>query len=160
MKRQTQQRAALLLAIGGLALALVACGRASEADILSAVGITPTATRSPEEIAASTATAAAQQTAEAAEAGSPAVDVAALGDVTRGRGTFGTWCVNCHTPGGGGTGPDILAPGSAGAAITLDSLTVLLRQGENHPPGPYQSFSISDRAIGDLAAYILAEAGA
>lgn len=157
MKREAQQRAALLLAIGGLALALVACGRATESDIFAAVGITPTATRGPEEIAASTATAVAQQTAEAAEAGSPAAEAAALGDVDRGRSTFNTWCLNCHTPGGGGQAPDILAPAGPGADLAPDAFTVFIREGETHPPGPYRTSDFSARQLGDLLAYILAE---
>jgi mono/diheme cytochrome c family protein len=158
VRTQTGKRAALLLTVVSLALVLVACGRATEADILAAVGITPTATQSAEQIATSTAAAAAQQTAAAGAASSPAVDVAALGDVNRGRNTFNTWCLNCHQPGGSGTGPDLLAPGGPGASITLESLTVLIREAPEHnPPGPYDSTFISDRSIGDLAAYILSE---
>jgi mono/diheme cytochrome c family protein len=160
--RESQKRAALLVTIGGLALLLVACGRASEADIFAAVGITPTATLSADQIAASTATASAQQTADAAAAGSPAAgspaaEVAALGDVNRGRSTFGTWCQNCHTPGGGGQAPDILAPAGPGADLALDTFTVFIREGETHPPGPYRTSDFSDRQLGDLLAYILAE---
>ena len=104
-----------------------------------------------------TAAAIAQQTAAA---GTPAVDIAALGDVNRGRSTFGTYCANCHTPGGTVAGPDLLAAGGPGASITLESLKTFLREGTNdHDPGPYQSFDITDRQIGDIAAYILAESG-
>lgn len=156
MSRETGRRAVLLSAVVGLAFALVACGRATETDIFAAVGITPTSTQSPDEIATSTAAAIAQQTAVA---GSPTVAVAALGDVSRGRGTFSTWCQNCHQPGGSGSGPDVLAAGGIGVDVNLESLTVLIREAEVdvHPPGPYDTFIISDRSIGDLAAYILAE---
>jgi mono/diheme cytochrome c family protein len=156
LTHETGRRGALLLVIGGLVFGLVACGRASESELLSAVGITPTATQSPEEIATVTAIAVAQQTAAA---GTPAVDIAALGDVESGRRIFNDQgCINCHRPGGGGTGSDLLAPGGPGASLTLESLTVLVREAPNdHPPGPYRSFEITDRSIGDLAAYILAE---
>ena len=155
MRRETGKRAALLSTVVGLALALVACGRASETDLLSAVGITPTATRSAEEVASATAAAAAQQTAAASVSASPAGAVGALGDVNRGRGDFGTWCQNCHRP--GGNGPDILATGGPGAAPTLHTFTVLIREGADHPPGPYRTSDFSDRQLGDLLAYILAE---
>jgi mono/diheme cytochrome c family protein len=151
---QTGRRATLLLAIGVVAVGLVACGQASESDIFEAVGITPTATQSAEEIAAMTATVSAQQTASA---GTPAVDVAALGDVTQGKNTFNTYCAQCHTPGGGGVGPDLLAAGGPGALLDIESFTAFLRAGEDHPPGPYQSFDISDRQVGNIAAYIVAE---
>ena len=156
MSRETGKRAALLATVGGCAILLVGCGRASEVDILAAVGITPTATRSPEELATATAAAAAQQTEAAAAVGSPAA-VAALGDVNRGRSTFNTWCLNCHQPGGGGTGPDILAAGGPGASLNLEGFTVLIRQGTDHPPGAYRTSDFSDRQMGDLLAYILAE---
>nr|MDQ3045182.1 cytochrome c [Chloroflexota bacterium] len=90
-----------------------------------------------------------------AEASSPgaAAGAIALGDVSRGEVTFNNFCINCHRP--GGTGPDLLAPGGPGTGITVESLTVLLREGVDHPPGPYPDFSIPDSAIPNVAAYIV-----
>lgn len=154
----TGKRATLLVTLIGVAIFVAACGRASDNDIFQALGITPTPTQSAEQIATATAQVAAQQTAVAAAVGSPGAGGAvALGDVTRGERTFNQWCLNCHKA--GGPGGDILSPGSPGSGMTIDSLTVLIREGADHPPGPYQTFQISDRALNDLAAYIAAHAG-
>lgn len=155
----TRTRAGLLATLAGVALLVVACGRASDAEIFSAVGITPTPTQSAEQIATATAAVAAQQTAVAAAVASPGSGGAvAMGDITRGERTFNSNCVQCHSA--GAAGGDILSPGSPGSGITIDALTVLVREAPNHtPPGPYQSFQISDRALNDLLAYLIAQAG-
>ena len=152
-------RAGLLLTVVGLALALTACGRASQSDIFAALGITPTPTRSPEEIASATAAAIAQQTAAASASGSPAGGAVA-GDVTVGRRIFITWCVNCHVPGGGGSAPDILVADGPASSMTFDEFKAFIRGGEEHPPGPYRTSDFSDRQLGDLWAYIVAESAA
>jgi len=156
----TRTRAGLLLTLGVVALLVVACGRASDAEIFSAIGITPTPTQSPEQIATATAVVAAQQTAVAAAVASPgAGGTVAMGDITRGERTFNSNCVQCHSA--GAAGGDVLSPGSPGSGMTLDSLTVLVREAPNHaPPGPYQTFQISERALTDILAYFVAEAGA
>ena len=148
----------LLFGMVGMTLLVAACGRASDADIFSAIGITPTPTQSPEQIATATAVVAAQQTAVAAAASSPGAGGAvAMGDITRGERAFNSNCVRCHSA--GGDGGDILAPGGPASALTLESLTTLVREAPNHsPPGPYQSFQVSDRALNDLLAYLIAEA--
>jgi mono/diheme cytochrome c family protein len=155
--RSTRTKALLLFGMVGMTLIVAACGRASDADILSAIGITPTPTQSPEQIATATAAVAAQQTAVAAAAASPGAGGAvAMGDITRGERTFNSNCVQCHTA--GAAGGDITAPGGPASALTLDSLTILVREGTNHtPPGPYQTFQVSDRALGDILAYLIAE---
>ena len=153
-------RPALLTTIIGVAVLVAACGRASEQEINQALGITPTPTLSAEQIATGTAAAAAAaatRTAEAAMAGSPGA-AAALGDVASGKTQFNTWCLNCHRV--GGTGPDLLAAGGPGANLTTEQLLPMIRTGENHsPPGPYQTFMLSDKAVADITAYLRSEAG-
>ena len=158
--RSTRTKALLLFGMVGMTLIVAACGRASDAEIFSAIGITPTPTQSPEQIATATAVVAAQQTAVAAAAASPGAGGAggavAMGDITRGERTFNSNCVQCHSA--GAVGGEITAPGGPASALTLESLTTLVREAPNHtPPGPYQSFQVSDRALGDLLAYLIAE---
>lgn len=141
-----------------IAIALVAagCGRATQQQIDQALGITPTATLSAEQIAAETAAASATSAARELAMSSPGA--VALGDVAQGERQFGTWCIGCHSA--GGAGPDILSPGSAGASVTAEQLQALVRDGEGHtPPGPYKATEITDKQIKDLAAYILSSAG-
>ena len=161
--RPRDRRALWLGMVFTAAVGLAACGRASQNDIFNAVGVTPTPTQSAVELAAATDAAvasAATSTARAvAAASSPdsADGALALGDISRGEATFNNFCINCHRP--GGTGPDLLAPGGPGTGITVESLTILLREGTNHPPGPYPDFSIPDSAIPNIAAYIADGAG-
>lgn len=158
-QRPTLRRAALLLVTAALVTFAAACGRATETEINAALGITPTPTPSAEEIAAATERAQAAASAQAAAAASPgtAGQVAAVGDPVRGRSRFGTYCLQCHGP--GGTAPNLLEPGGPGAALTYDELLVLIREGANHPPGPYPTFTLPDRTVADILAYILQEAG-
>jgi len=146
----------------GVALVAAACGRASPEEIDQALGITPTATASAEEITAATSAAAAQAAAAAAAASSPGASpgaaVAAEGDVRRGSSVFQRTCSACHRP--GGQGGDILASGGSGADVTADNLLPVIRQGTNHPRGPYAATQISDVAVNDLAAFIRSEASA
>ena len=139
-----------------VALVGAACGRATEDQINQALGITPTATLSAEQIAAATEAASATAAARLLAASSPGA--ASQGDVTQGRRQFTTWCSGCHGP--GGAGPDILSPGSAGSSVTADSLLPLVREGTGHasPPGPYLPTEISDDQIADIAAYLNSEA--
>ncbi|CAA9545018.1 MAG: hypothetical protein AVDCRST_MAG19-382 [uncultured Thermomicrobiales bacterium] len=157
------RRGTLLVAMIGLAISVAACGRASQAEIEQALGITPTATASAAEIAGATEAAVratmAAETAVAAAVASGGGRQVALGDVTRGSRQFLTQCSGCHRV--GGAGPDLLSPGSAGAAVNTETLMPLLREGIGHPvpPGPYPAPLLSDGAIADLAAYIASEAG-
>ena len=146
-----RRRFTFLVTLVSVALVGAACGRASEEQINQALGITPTATMSAEQIAS--ATEAASATAAARELALASPGAAALGDVTQGARQFQTWCSGCHGP--GGIGPDIRSPGSAGASVTADSLLPLVREGEAHdPPGPYLATEITDGQIADIAAYL------
>ena len=145
-----RRRFTLLVTLVSVVLVGAACGRATEQQINQALGITPTATMSAEQIASATEAANATATSRALALASPG---GALGDVTQGARQFQTWCAGCHTP--GGMGPDIRAPGSAGASATADSLLPLVREGEGHdPPGPYLSTEITGGQIADIAAYL------
>jgi mono/diheme cytochrome c family protein len=146
------KRGVILATVIASAIGLAACGRATEEQINQALGITPTPTRTAEEIVEATAAAEATVAArEAAQATPGGADVAFLGDATRGKNTFNMWCVACHGP--GGTGGDIM--GLDG--YTPDTFMTLVRTGEGHPPGPYQSFQITDSAVMDLGAYLASE---
>ncbi len=146
------RRFTLLGALIAVAVTAAACGRASEVEINQALGITPTATLSAEQIAL--ATEAASATASARELALSSPGASALGDVTQGARQFQTWCSGCHGP--GGAGPDILSAGSAGSSVTVDSLLPLVREAVGHstPPGPYLPTEISDGQIADIAAYL------
>jgi mono/diheme cytochrome c family protein len=155
------RRAALLISLIAVAVGVAACGRASQAEIDQALGITPTPTPSQEQIAASTAAAASAVAAQTAAAANPAPgggQAAAVGDVTRGSRQFTTQCAGCHRP--GGPGGDILAPGGPGVDVTYETLLPLIREGNGHPvpPGPYPATLLSDSAVQDLAAFIRSRA--
>ena len=150
-----RRRFTVLVTLISVVMIGAACGRATEEQINQALGITPTATMSAEQIAS--ATEAASATAAARELALSSPGAGALGDVTQGARQFQTWCSGCHGP--GGIGPDIRAPGSAGASVTADSLLPLVRDGEGHtPPGPYLPTEISNDQIADVAAYLNQEA--
>ncbi len=153
-------RSTLLATVIGVAFLVAACGRATEEEINQALGITPTPTRSAEEIATGTAAAqvaAATRTAEAAAmAGSPGAAVA-LGDVTRGRTQFTLNCIGCHGP--AGQGGNLLEAGGPGSGLTYEQLLAVVRQGQNHPT-KFETFRISDKSIADVLAYIQAQSGA
>ena len=149
-----------LMAIFTALVLLVACGRATDQEIDQALGIEPTATIDPTVSAGQTATAAFDES----QAGSPgadgrAVPVAVAGNPLLGRSRFNFVCAICHTVGGGGSAPDLLAAGGAGAGITLEELQLIVREGQNHPPGPYQAFQVTDDDIANIAALILEQAG-
>jgi mono/diheme cytochrome c family protein len=151
-----RRRFMLLATVISVALVAAACGRATDDQINQALGITPTPTLSAEAIASSTALAGATATAHALALSSPSA--VALGDVKKGQDQFMTWCSGCHSP--GGSGPDILSPGSAGAKVTADSLLPLVREGKGHtPPGPFKATEITDKQVKDIAAYLHASAG-
>lgn len=150
------RRLTFMITVFSIALVAVSCGRATEDQINQALGITPTATLSAEQIASSTAAAGATSTARALAASSPGT--VAQGDVTQGKRQFDTWCVACH--GAGGSGPDLLEAGGAGASVNADMLLPLVREGAGeHPPGAYKTTEITDKQIVDVAAYIQSSAG-
>jgi mono/diheme cytochrome c family protein len=149
------RRFVLLVSLITVALGGAACGRATEDQINQALGITPTATQSAEQIVAATEAASATAAARQLAASSPGAAV--LGDVTQGSRQFQTWCSGCHGP--GGQGPDIRSPGSPGETVTAESLLALVREGVGHPappdpPGVYRTTEISDKQVADLAAYL------
>ena len=150
------RRSVLLVALITVALGAAACGRATEVQINQALGITPTATQSAEQMASATEAASATSAARLLAASSPGA--VAQGDVSQGSRQFQTWCAGCHRP--GGAGPDILSPGSPGASVTAESLLPLIREGVGHakPPGPYRTTEISDKQVADIAAYMNVQA--
>jgi mono/diheme cytochrome c family protein len=150
-----RQRFSLLLSIVAVVVVATACGRATEEQINQALGITPTPTHEAL-LASASGTATDAGTAPAGTGG--ASPVVALGDVTKGKRQFNTWCAGCHGP--AGPGPDIRSPGSAGGSVTVESLTPLIREGEGHatPPGPFKPTEISNTQIADIAAYLRSEA--
>ncbi len=150
---QTARRCfTLIAALVAVVTVAAACGRATEDQINQALGITPTATLSAEQIAS--ATEAADATAAARELSLSTPGAAALGDVAQGARQFQTQCSGCHRA--GGAGPDILSAGSPGASVNVDSLLPLIRDAIGHtsPPGPYLPTEISDAQIADIAAYL------
>lgn len=150
------KRLGLMTTVVSVALTLAACGRATEEQINQALGITPTATMSAEQVAESTAAANATSAAKELALASPGA--AAAGDVTAGKRQFNTWCIGCHGP--GGAGPDILSPGSPGSSVDPATLLAMIREGEGHtPPGPYKPTELSDKQVTDLAAYLQSAPG-
>lgn len=144
-----KHRAAILGSVIVAAIGLSACGRATPEQIDMALGITPTATQSAEEIAQATAdasaTAEAREIALATPGGASAMF---LGDAAKGKTTFTMWCMACHGP--GGAGGDVTGlPG-----YSPDSFMTFIRTGEGHPPGPYQAFQVTDGAVMDLGTYL------
>jgi mono/diheme cytochrome c family protein len=153
--KAVHRRLALLVAVITVALGAAACGRATEDEINQALGITPTATQSAEQVASATEAASATTAAQLLAVSSPGA--AAQGDVRQGSRQFQTWCSGCHGP--GGVGPDIRSPGSPGATVTAESLLALVREGVGHPeppdpPGVYRTTEISDKQVADIAAYL------
>jgi mono/diheme cytochrome c family protein len=155
-------RLSLLVIVLGVAAVAVACGRASDDDVLSALGITPTATMSAEQMSTSTAVAVADQetrTAAMAEieaGGASPVSLAAAGDVVQGKTQFQIRCLRCHQPTGTGAGPSLAGPGNAATLLSDQEIVDLVRTGEGHaaPPGPLNEVTISDRQMINILAYI------
>jgi mono/diheme cytochrome c family protein len=156
-------RLSLMMVMCGLAALLVACGRASPADIDAALGITPTPTLSAEQIATGTAEALADQqtrTAAQAQLGSPGsggpVELAAAGNPALGRTQYLLRCQQCHAPGGAGRAPALAGPDNPATALSDQQLFDLVRTGTGHPapPGPYSTVDITDKQLIDVIAFI------
>lgn len=153
------KRLGLMTTVVAIALTVTACGRATEDQINQALGITPTATMSAEQITESTAAASATSAARELALASPgAAGGMAAGDVTAGKRQFNTWCIGCHGP--GGIGPDILSPGSPGSTVDPATLLVMIREGEGHtPPGAYKTTELSDKQVTDIGSYLQSSPG-
>ncbi|MFM9105371.1 MAG: c-type cytochrome [Chloroflexota bacterium] len=147
-------RALILGTVMAAAVGLAACGKATQEQIYQALGVTPTPTRSAEEIAQATAaieaTRAAIEQARATPGGASAVF---LGDAAKGKTTFTMWCMACHGP--GGAGGDL----SGLPGYNPETFMALLRtgktaSGDDHGPGPYPAFQVPDNSVMDLGAYL------
>ncbi len=162
--RSARGRLSMLMVAGGLAVVLVACGRASPSDIDAALGITPSPTLSSEQIAQGTEQAVAtdqtRTAAQAALAASPVagqtVALAAAGDAASGSSTFALRCLGCHGVADGPRGPSLSGPDNPSVALSDQELFDLVRTGEGHaaPPGPFSKSVLTDRQLIDILAYI------
>jgi mono/diheme cytochrome c family protein len=149
---------------GIVALVLVACGRATQDEINSALNITPTATLSAEQVAQNTAVAISEEetrTAAQAALSSPGadggpVDLASAGNPTMGRTAFQMRCLGCHVAAGTGAGPALAGPDNPTTAMTDQELVDLLRTGEGHadPPGPLSEVDVNEKQMVDILAFI------
>lgn len=162
--RRLRRRSSLMVCLVSLAVFAVACGRASEDDVNSALGITPTATRNAEQIAGATTTAQAQATRIAAgAAGTPAsaddaaAQLLANGNVALGQTVFFQNCLSCHGPN---------APAGAlnvpnDSDLSGGSFVALIRDGTGHPapPGPFATQRISDDQLRNLYAWLVSVSG-
>lgn len=153
-----RERAALLVVSVGVALLAVACGRATQEEINQALGITPTATLSPGDIATSTARALAAASARAV-AGSPGATpggLAIVGDVVQGRQAFQFRCARCHRAADSPQGPTLAGPNSPVTRMTDQQIVELIRTGEGHsaPPGPISVTDLPDSQLANIIAYL------
>ena len=147
----------------GLAIFAVACGRASEDDINAALGITPTATMSADDIATATQESI-ENAARVAESGggidsaaNDTTDLAALGNPLIGRTGFLSNCTGCHVANGSGSAPPV--PGENGIAAPLTDMQIynVIREGVNHGEdvgGPGARANLTDKQIYDMIAFI------
>jgi mono/diheme cytochrome c family protein len=155
-----RRRVTLLVMTIGVAIFAVACGRATQKQIDQALGITPTATLSPGDLATSTAEALAQASARAAAAsagagGSPGAVAAVVGNVTQGKNSFQFNCQQCHRANSPTKAPILSGPESPVLALSDAQIYDLVRNGTNHtPPGPIPDFTLNDQRIADIIAYL------
>jgi mono/diheme cytochrome c family protein len=154
-----RRRAAGLFVVVFIAIFAVSCGRASTEQINQALGITPTATQNPTLVAQQTAQAnlLATQQASSSPGASPSGQVALVGNPTLGRTPYQFRCAQCHSA--AGPGPNLTQLGGPGKGMTYEKLYPIVREGKNHPPGPMQTFQITDQNIADIAAFIAQQAG-
>src|SRR5687768_11183224 len=103
-------RLTFLIATFGIAVIAVACGRATQSEIESALGITPTATLSAEQMATGTANAA-----------------SIVGDVAQGRTQYQLRCLNCHRANSPLNAPLLSGPDNPATKFTDEQLTTLVR---------------------------------
>ena len=149
------RRFVLLVALITVALGAAACGRATEDQINQALGITPTATQSAEQIASATEAASATAAARLLAASSPGA--ARTGRRQSGKpavpdlvqrlpwtGRRGTRYSLAGKPRRHGHGRDALAARARGRRPPEPP----------DPPGVYRTTEISDKQIADIAAYL------
>jgi mono/diheme cytochrome c family protein len=152
----------MLASVVFIAVIAVACGRASEDDINSALGITPTATLSADAQITATAAAAARATdAALGIAPSPGsqdnVDLASLGNLTLGRTTFAVQCQRCHTPNGAGAAAALSGANNPAAALSDSEIYSVIKDGTNHSKeagGPGALGTLTDKQIYDIIAFL------
>ena len=165
MRGSGARRGSWLVAVIALATLAVACGRATEDDINSALGITPTPTMSADQAATATAEAEANAAQAAAMAGgaSPAdaamddTNLAALGNVMLGRTGFAVQCQRCHSPAGTGVADALSGENNPAAALSDVELYNLIADGTNHGAdvgGPGPLATLTDKQIYDLIAFV------
>jgi mono/diheme cytochrome c family protein len=159
-----RRRLTFLITTIGIAVFAVACGRATQDEINSALGITPTATLSVEQVATGTALAiSTDQTRTAAVAamtanpgsGSP-VSLVDVADIVQGKTQFQLRCLNCHKVSGSGSASALAGVDNPATTYSDQELIDLIRSGEGHaaPPGPLTSVTISDRQLINIIGYI------
>lgn len=162
--QRLRRRAGLIVCLLSLTVLAAACGRASEDDINSALGITPTATQSAEQIAAVTATAEARASQSAAggaatpaTADEAAAALLASGNVALGQTVFFQNCLSCHGP----NAPAGVLNGPNDADLSAGSFLALIRDGTGHPtpPGPFIAQRISDDQLRNLYAWLVSVSG-
>lgn len=161
---RVRARAALLACFLVLSVVAVACGRASEDDINSALGITPSATANAEQLAAAQSTQAALATQQAAvAAGTPAsadaqaASVLANGNVALGQTQFILNCQACHgtnAPAGALNGPN-------NADLSPANFIAVVRDGTGHPqpPGPFTAQRLTNSSLANLYAWLISVSG-
>ncbi|MGH2552008.1 MAG: c-type cytochrome [Thermomicrobiales bacterium] len=162
MRGNGRRRGYMLMSIMLLAVVAVACGRATENDINSALGITPTATLSPDQQSTATAEAAARATDIALGiAPSPGslddVDLASLGNLTLGRTAFAVQCQRCHTPSGQGAAAALSGANNPAAALSDSAIYAMISDGTNHGKdigGPGALTTLSDAQIYNIIAFL------
>lgn len=152
MERERFRQRSMVLGVIAVVLLVAACGRATQEEIDQALGITPTPTEDPAEVAVAAEEASA--VADASGAASPVEEY--VGTAALGRTRFQFTCQICHSA--SGSAPDLLEPGGPYADVDYATLYPILREGEGHPPGPYESFELTDSDIANIAAYIREQA--
>lgn len=162
--KRVRARAALLATCLALAVLAVACGRASENDINSALHITPSPTPNAQQLANREATAQALATQQAAvAAGTPASEslqaeqILANGNVTLGQTQFILNCQACHgagSPGGALNGPN-------NADLSPANFIAVVRDGKGHPtpPGPFSTTRLPNSSLANLYAWLISVSG-
>ncbi|MEZ4625892.1 MAG: hypothetical protein R2843_14115 [Thermomicrobiales bacterium] len=128
MIRNGRRRAYWLIAVMGLAISPLRADALSEDDINAALGITPTATMSADDIATATqesienATRVAESGGGIDSAANDTTDLAALGNPLIGRTGFLSNCTGCHVANGSGSALPV--PGENGIAAPLTDMQI------------------------------------